>query len=225
VRPLRSAGSRTSPRWRRLLVSGLLAPLVLVGTLNAWVLGEARGRLHEPTAADMPAVPIAMVLGTSPRRPDGMPNRHFQRRLDAAAALYAAGNVQKLVVSGATAGKYYDEPRDMRAGLIARGVPESAIVQDRRGVRTFDSVLRLKDDFHATRCAIISDAWHVPRALFIADRIGLDAVGVRAQPVPLRHSFKARVREWLARVLVVLDMYVLETKLQSPSDDQKPSLQ
>jgi hypothetical protein len=85
-------------------------------------------------------------------------------------------------------------------------------------------VLRLKDDFHATRCAIVSDAWHVPRALFIADRIGLDAVGVRAQPVPLRHSFKARAREWLARVLVVLDMYVLETKLQSASGSPEPAM-
>lgn len=180
--------------------------------MNAWVLAGARGRLLTPGEATLPHSPVALVLGTSPRRPDGTPNLHFQRRMDAAAALFASGKADSLLVSGATEGAYYNEPRDMRAELISRGVPDTAILSDPKGVRTFDSVVRLKEEFHATHCAIISDAWHVPRALFIADRIGLHAVGVPAEPIALRESLKARSREWLARVLVVLDVYVLGTR-------------
>jgi len=201
-----------------------LAPVAVIAALNAWVLEGARGRLHPPASETMRPGHVALVLGTSPRRPDGTPNLHFQRRLDAAAALFAAGKVEKLLVSGATAGRFYNEPRDMRAGLMARGVPDSAIVQDIEGVRTFDSVVRVKEAFHAKSCAIVSDAWHVPRALFIADRIGLEAVGVRAEPVPLRASLKARSREWLARVLVVLDLHVLGTRPETPPTGLEPDL-
>lgn len=214
-------GWRRSWRWGAALV-GL--PLAAVAAMNVWVLATARGRLEVPNAAAMPRVPVALVLGTSPRRPDGSPNRHFQRRMDAAAALFASGKTTVLLVSGATDGRYYDEPREMRAELVVRGVPDSAIVDDPRGVRTFDSVLRAKEVFHATKCAIVSDAWHVPRALFIADRIGLEAVGVRAEPVPLRESFKSRSREWLARVLVVLDMYVLGTRPEHAPTGREPDL-
>jgi SanA protein len=213
VRPRRG---RTGRAWRRWATGLILTPLAGLAGLNAWVLAGARGRLHPPASAAMPSMPVALVLGTSPRRPDGTPNRHFQRRLDAAAALHAAGKVTTLLVSGARDGAYYDEPREMRAGLVARGVPEAAIVTDENGMRTFDSVVLAKEAFHIEKCAIISDAWHVPRALFIADRIGLEAVGVRAEPVPLRDSLKARSREWLARVLVVLDLYVLGTRPEHP---------
>lgn len=202
----------------------MVVPLALVAGVNAWVLATARGRLLLPDEPAMPRVPVALVLGTSPRRPDGSPNQHFQRRMDAAAALFASGKATVLLVSGATDGRYYDEPRDMRAELVARGVPDAAIFADSRGVRTFDSVLRVKEAYHASKCAIVSDAWHVPRALFIADRIGLEAVGVRAEPVPLRESFKSRSREWLARVLVVLDMYVLGTRPEHAPTGREPDL-
>jgi SanA protein len=206
---------RAGSRWARRAGAVALTFLLVVAGLNLWVLSQASGRLHPPESPLMPQSPVALVLGTSPRRANGAPNRHFQNRMEAAAALFAAGKVNTLVVSGATDGRYYDEPRDMRAYLIAHGVPRDAIIEDREGVRTFDSVVRLKEHFHATHCAIISDAWHVPRALFIADRIGLHAVGVRARPVPWRQSLKARSREWLARVLVVLDLYVLGTRPQN----------
>jgi SanA protein len=198
----------------------VLGPLALVAAMNAWVLAEGRGRLYGPADPALRRVAVALVLGTSPRRADGSPNLHFQRRMDAAASLFAAGKADTILVSGAKAGRYYNEPRDMRAELVARGVPDSAIVTDEKGVRTLDSVMRVKDEFHTLDCAIVSDAWHVPRALFIADRHGLKAVGVTAEPVPVRLSLKARSREWLARVLVVLDMYVLDTQPVHPPSGQ-----
>jgi len=215
------AAARRGGRW--LLRGGIVAMAVVIG-MNGWVTGTARGRLHPPESLVMPAVPVGLVLGTSPRRPGGRVNLHFERRMEAAAALFLAGKVGVLVVSGARTGRYYDEPRDMRAALVARGVPESAIVMDAAGVRTLDSVVRIKKTYRVDRCAIISDAWHVPRALFIADRIGLDAVGVAAQPVPWRQSLKSRSREWMARVLVVLDLYVLGTQPELEPTGDEPDL-
>ena len=217
-------GARARRRWRRWLAAAIGTPLALVAAMNAWVLAGARGRVHGPSDSALPRVRVALVLGTSPRRPDGSPNLHFQRRMDAAAKLFAAGKAHTVLVSGAKAGRYYNEPRDMRAELVARGVPDSAIVTDEKGVRTFDSVVRVRDEFHAPDCAIVSDAWHVPRALFIADRIGLKAFGVNAEPVPVRLSLKARSREWLARVLVVLDLYVLDTQTEHPPSGRGPDL-
>ncbi|MFN0127646.1 MAG: vancomycin high temperature exclusion protein [Verrucomicrobiales bacterium] len=211
-------------RGRRWLAIALAIPAALIFGSNAWVLTESRGRLHAPTSAGLPAVPVALVLGTSARRPDGSPNQHFQQRMKAAAALHAAGKTRILLVSGASDGRYYNEPRDMRAALMALGVPDSAIVLDADGVRTLDSVQRLRDAYRVKRCAIVSDAWHVPRALFIADRLGLSSIGVPADPIPLRHSFKARSREWLARVLVVLDLYVLHTRPERPISGNEPDL-
>jgi SanA protein len=100
----------------------------------------------------------------------------------------------------------------MKQGLVARGVPADAITCDLRGWRTLDSVIRARENFGLQRCAIISDGWHVPRALFIARKCGLDAIGISATPVPLGDSLKARTREWGARVLVVLDLYLLDTR-------------
>ena len=69
-----------------------------------------------------------------------------------------------------------------------------------RDLRTIDSGVRAREVFGLRRCAIVSDGWHVPRALFIANKFGLDAVGIAARPVPVENSFKARAREWGARV-------------------------
>jgi SanA protein len=215
---------RTRRRWPRRVALLVLTPLAIIAAMNAWVLAGARGRLHRPSDEALPRVSVALVLGTSPRRADGSPNLHFQRRMDAAAALFAAGKADIVLVSGAKAGRYYNEPRDMRAELVARGVPDSAIVSDEKGVRTFDSVVRVQEEFHALDCAIVSDAWHVPRALFIADRMGIKAVGVNAEPVPVHLSLKARSREWLARVLVVLDIYVLNTRPEHPPSGHGPDL-
>jgi len=213
-----AAGGKTTPgvvprrSWKRWVLVAAGLPVITVAAVNAWVVAGASGRMSTAEEAPSPAAAVGLVLGTSPRRLDGSPNLHFRHRLDAAAALYSAGKISMLIVSGAKTGRYYDEPRDMRAELKARGVPDAAIISDPLGVRTLDSVVHAKETFHVRSCAIISDAWHVPRALYIADHIGLSAVGVAAEPVPVRLSLKARSREWLARVLVVLDMHVLETR-------------
>ena len=111
--------------------------------------------------AKLPSVDVALVLGTAPIGPEGGPNRYFVYRLDAAAALWKAGKAKYFIVSGSG-----EEPAAMRAGLIERGVPAEAIYRDPAGYRTWDSVLRARDVYGQKRIVIVSQRFHLDRALF-----------------------------------------------------------
>lgn len=139
-------------------------------------------------------------------------NPFFEGRMDAAAELYQRGKVLHLLVSGDNRRKDYDEPTAMRAALVERGVPASAITLDYAGFRTLDSVARAKHVFGLQKTTIVTDAFHQPRALFLARAYGLDATGYCSADVPFRWAKKTLLREVGSRVKACLDIYVLRTK-------------
>lgn len=185
--------------------------LALVFGCNLWVVVLSRPRVFT-TMTDLPMRAVGLVLGTSRVTRGGYSNPHFASRMQAAAQLYRAGKVKKLLVSGDNHGQSYDEPTDMRNALVELGVPESAIVLDHAGFRTLDSVVRAKKVFGLEKLTVISERFHNYRALFIAQRYGIDAVGFCADDVALRYAAKVKVRECFARVKVVLDLYALRTQ-------------
>ena len=197
--------------WLLLILCLGLATVVGAVLCNFWVLRAVRGRSFE-RVADVPARPVALVLGANRTTGDGRwLNPHFAHRIEAAAELYLAGKVKRLLVSGDNHRPGYDEPADMKTALIARGVPASAITLDSAGFRTLDSVVRAREVFGQTQLVIVSEPFHNARALFLCRFYGIDAVAFNARPVSLRVSRWANAREWLARVKVVLDLYVLRT--------------
>jgi SanA protein len=139
----------------------------------------------------------------------GNPNPFFVRRMDAAASLYKAGKVRKLLVSGDNGRVQYDEPAAMRAALLARGVPEQDIVVDDAGFRTLDSIVRAREIFGVTRCTIVTDDFHLPRALYIASERHVDAVGFQTTPLDRRLAPWTFVPEVGARSLVWIDLHVI----------------
>jgi SanA protein len=149
------------------------------------------------------------LLGTGKLIDKGRVNRHFVQRIDAAAALYRAGKVKRLILSG---DKGYDEPMEMKRALLQRGVPESALVLDNFGSRTLDSVVRARDVFKCSRLTIISERFHDFRALFLSRYFGIDAVAFAPDDLSVRWMVRPTAREYLARVKAVLDLYVLFTK-------------
>lgn len=188
--------------------------LLLVGFVvacNVWVVSSTEDAVFE-SVESIESNTVGMVLGTSKKVAPNQPNLHFEHRLEAAAKLYHAGKVKHLLVSGDRDSEYYNEPRDMTIKLMELGVPSNAITADNAGYRTLDSVIRARRVFGLRRMTVISDDFHVARALFIAEREGIDAVALRSEPVELKLSFKARTREWLARVKAVLDLYILDTE-------------
>lgn len=198
--------------FRRLVGAALLLAVLAAGitlAANRTCKHVAAGRIFASVAA-VPANEVGLVLGTSKLTKSGKPNLHFNQRIEAATALYRAGKVQHLLVSGDNHIASYSEPDDMRNALIAAGVPTNAITCDYAGLRTLDSVVRAKEIFGLSQCTIISEEFHCPRAVWIAHQHGLDAVAFAAPDVSLKGwSLRANVREQLARSWCAVDLYVL----------------
>lgn len=190
-------------RWFWRAGFALFALLLLVLGINLWMTLHARSRVYD-NPASVPAVDVGLVLGTG-KTFGGHINRHFRIRMDAAAALFKAGRVQHLLLSGDNGRDGYNEPADMKQALVERGVPASAMTCDYAGFRTLDSVVRAKEIFGLTACVIISDDFHLARALWLADRKGIAATGFCGESIPWGSSWKSRCREWLARVKAVAD--------------------
>ncbi len=205
--------------------AALAALVVLAIACNVWVVFSTRADIYD-SPQRLPWHAVGLVLGTSPYRRGGGANPFFVNRVAAAARLYHAGRVDRLLVSGANPSRYYNEPRAMFKALVARGVPASAITLDFAGFRTLDSVVRARRVFGQTRLTIISQRFHDYRALFIARYTGINAVAFAAAPVAARQAFWAHSREFFARVRAVLDLFVLHAGprfLGSPVSLDMPS--
>ncbi len=186
-----------------------VAAIALLAGVDRACQQAANGRVFR-AVDDLPTRDVGLVLGTSKETRHGKPNLHFNQRIAAAAALYRAGKVKHLLVSGDNHIAGYDEPSDMRAALMTAGVPASAITCDYAGFRTLDSVVRAKEIFVLAQCTIISEEFHCPRALWIAQRHGLDAIAFAAPDVGLKSwSLRANVREQFARSWCAVDLYLL----------------
>jgi vancomycin permeability regulator SanA len=191
---------------RALAGAGALA-VVVAGSLTAWVRLLSAGRI---VAADqLPPMPVALVLGAQVH-PDLVPSGFLQARLDLAAQLYARGLVEQLLLSGDGRSRFYDEPATMRAYLIERGVPESAITTDPEGLDTFASCRRARQVYGWRELVVVSQRYHLPRAIAICALLGIDAWGVGDES--MRRSGRnwryGTLREAAANLKVVSDLAV-----------------
>lgn len=208
-------------RWKKagkiLLALCVLGGIFLFAT-NRAVLNSADGKIFA-NVAKVPSEPVALVLGTSPMV-QGRKNLYFEGRMNAAAELYRAGKVRKLLVSGDNGTAYYDEPTAMKEALVARGIPEKDIVLDYAGFHTLDSIVRAHRVFGVEKCTIVTDDFHLPRALYIAQNEGLDSVGFQTEKLPTSISPRTHVREVVSRSMVWIDLHILhrEPKFLGPRE-------
>lgn len=161
---------------------------------------------------DTPEKPVALLLGTSRYTVRGNTNLYFKYRIEATTILYKSGKIKHIIVSGDNSLSSYNEPREMRKALIANGIPDSSITLDFAGFRTLDSVVRCKEVFGQDNFIIISQRFHLERALYIAKKSNIHAVGFAAQDPPEKYSFKTNVREYFARTKAIIDLYFLNTQ-------------
>ncbi len=201
----------------RRLVKNLLKIAVVPFLLCAGFLLFSNALILSYGASDTPDKVLpreyALLLGTSKFTYSGMVNPYYRYRIVAAAELYKAGKVKKIIASGDNSTKYYNEPATMRADLVASGIPERDIIMDFAGLRTLDSVVRCRDKFGVSAPVIITQEYHAHRALFLAKKFGLEgAVAYAAKsPDTLTYRLRNELRESLARAKAVLDFYVLKT--------------
>lgn len=179
--------------------------LLIITACNVQVTLETKKLLYKDVSV-VPPHKVGLLLGTNPYLKNGNPNKYFTYRIEAAVALYEAGKIQYILVSGDNHKLGYNEPEEMKQALISKGVPEDRIVLDYAGFRTLDSVVRAKEVFGNEQFIIISQQFHNERALFLALHNGIKAVGFNAQDVTAYYGFKTRLREYLARTKLFLDL-------------------
>ncbi len=160
----------------------------------------------------IPSNRVGLVLGTSKFVKGGRLNQYFENRINAAVQLYEAGKIDYIIVSGDNSTKYYNEPKVMKAELIKRNVPAEVIYLDFAGFRTLDSVVRCYEIFGQDSFTVISQKFHNKRAVFIAKEKGYEVIAFNAKDVSSYYGFRTRVREMLARVKVIIDVYVINKK-------------
>ncbi len=155
-----------------LLLILLLAPFVIVQLINS----TNENRMYD-NVEQIPARPVAIVFGAGLQR-NGNPSPILADRLNGAISLYKAGKVQRLLLTGDNVTSI--EVNSMRSYAIRQGVPASALLSDNAGLRTYDSCYRASHTFGITSAILVTQAYHLPRALYLCNALGLEAVGLKA---------------------------------------------
>ena len=184
---------------RRWIAAGLVFVAVAAVNLDVVVGGRS--------ASGVTAPDCALVLGAGVHD-DGTPSDVLRDRLDAALDLYRAGKVTRVLVSGDHHRAGYDEPNAMRRYLSAAGVPESAIFMDHAGVDTYSSMWRAKNVFGAKRVIVVTQQFHLARAVWLARELGMEADGVAADHHIYRGIVWLEAREIVSRTKAFVDVTV-----------------
>lgn len=198
---------------KRLFIISLILvalPVLFVFFSNYAVIKTTKSKIYTDIS-QVPVNDIGLVLGTSKYTIGGI-NLYYKYRIEAAAELYFNGKIKHIIVSGDNHVNGYNEPEQMKASLVKLGVPPEKITCDYAGLRTLDSMVRLKKIFGTNKATIISQKFHLQRALFIAHHYKMDVVGYCSKDVGTRYSKNTPVRELFARSKAVLDLYILKTQ-------------
>jgi SanA protein len=188
------------------LIIFVLIPAGLVLLLSRLATGLYAAPLTY-TEADVPVRRVALVLGAGLLR-DGGPTAILRDRVQRAANLYFAGKIEKLLMSGDNRFEYYNEPEAMRQYALQLGVPDGAIVLDYAGRRTYDSCYRAKAIFGVDQAILVTQQFHLPRAIFLCNILGVDGVGVESDLRTYRNSalFMWNLRELPATLNAFVDV-------------------
>lgn len=185
--------------WCGMLLGAIAAAYVLINA--AMVAGEQK--YMYASFVELPERTVVIVPGAAVLR-SGALSAVFLDRANAAVAIYQAGKARKILVSGDNSTEEHNEVDPARKYLLSMGVPEADIYLDHAGFDTYSTMYRARDIFGVSGAIVATQSFHLPRALFIAQSLGLDVVGYRADNVHL--LARNEIRESLARVKAVLEV-------------------
>ena len=194
--------------WKRM---GLLSVVVGVALATPfalrWWTDWRYGKLISRQPEEAPSRPVAIVFGALVWS-DGRPSHMLADRVRAAASLYHAGKVRKLLLSGDNRFVDYNEPQAMKELALELGVPENDLVLDYAGRRTYDTCYRARHIFGVEQAVLVTQEFHLDRALFTCRNLGIDAVGLSADLRTYWHARRSWLREIPATVLAWWDVQV-----------------
>ena len=192
-----------------LLICIILGLLILI-IPRVVSLAYARGKVF--TVSSVPVRRVAIVFGAGLYR-NGSATPVLADRVTAAANLYFAGKVEKLLMSGDNRFVDYNEPEAMRKLAVSLGVPNEAIVLDYAGRRTYDTCYRAKAIFKVDQAILVTQAFHMPRALYLCNRLGVDSIGVESD---LRTYSKFSLLSWNSRELFAMAAAIWDVNIGHP---------
>jgi vancomycin permeability regulator SanA len=194
------------------MILHLLFPVLAVG-IAVFGLPRLVSELYALTRIVNPSTmterPVAIVFGAGLQR-DGSPTDVLRDRVAAATDLYFSAKVKKLLMSGDNRFDDYNEPAAMRAYALELGVPDGDIILDYAGRRTYDTCYRAREIFGIQQAVLVTQRFHLPRALVICHGLGLDSVGVAAD----RHTYRRYaqnvwfLREFPATLMAFIDTFI-----------------
>jgi vancomycin permeability regulator SanA len=182
-------------------VAGLAALAGAVG----FVRSKASGHIY--AELDVPAAPVALVLGAKVN-PDGTPSAFLTARLDLAKRLYDAGLVEMMIVSGDRLAPEFDEPVAMRNYLIRAGLPAEKVIVDSGGFDTYESCLRAQRILNLSQLIVVTQSYHLVRAVATCRALGIDAMGV-GDDSARQHTiawWRGAIRDQLACLKTIIDL-------------------
>lgn len=186
-------------------MSILLLCILSIFICNKVIEVYAKGSLY-PDVESIPYNKVGLLLGTTPKLKNGNNNLYFDYRIQGAVELYKAGKIKYILISGDNRREDYNEPEEMKKALLVQGVPEKSIYMDYAGFRTLDSVIRAKEIFGQDKLTVISQPFHNERAIYLASKNGINAIGFNARDVETYAGLKTQIRELFARVKVFIDL-------------------
>lgn len=198
----------------KIAVGGAVALALVVALLNAYVLTSAGDATAD--VSDVPEVEVAIVPGALVK-PDGTMSTMLADRVEQAVRLWRAGKVEKILVSGDHSSWDYDEPDTMRKALVRDGVRPQDVFEDHAGFDTWATMVRAREIFGVREAVVVTQGFHMPRALFLADKAGIEATGLTSD----LHSYgfqgkKSDVREVLSRLKAVTDVTLDTPAMNGP---------
>ena len=196
-------------KFLKILLILFLIGAIIFGGIQIYVNSFAKGRLVSPTTA--PSVDAVMILGAYVYE-NGNPSPVLQDRLDYGYEIYQAGKAKKIIVTGDHGTIQYDEVNAMKDYLLKKGVPAQDIFLDHAGFDTYDSMYRARDIFGVKSLIISTQQFHINRALYISQRLGLDSYGYPSDDNILPRIQLQNARESLAKVKAVLETDILRNK-------------
>lgn len=178
----------------------IIAGVVAVAGINIFVMATTASKILDvDEASEKKDVDCILVLGAGVRA-DGTPSKMLKDRLDKTIELYDSGVSETIIVSGDHRTKDYDEVNTMKNYLIDAGIPSECIFMDHGGLSTYDSMYRAKNIFSVKKAIIVTQKYHMYRAIYVAKSFGIDAYGVSAKEISYSGQTKRSIRELLARI-------------------------
>lgn len=182
------------------LLAMVLLGIVAVTVINLIVTGSTKDHiLTQEQAAKLENVDCIIVLGCQVRS-DGTPSHMLEDRLKRGVTLYEMGASPKILMSGDHGTQGYDEVNAMKKYAMDAGLPVEDVFMDHAGFSTYETVYRAKEIFQAKKVVIVTQTYHLYRAMYIAEKLGMEAYGVPAEYREYSGQFSRDVREVLARV-------------------------